>query len=125
MGAKIEFELDDQPLDDGTQVVTPQGEIDALTAPTLGRRLLRLADEGKTGVVVDLSRVTFMDSFGIGVLLNALRCLSTQHVGLVLVCPTERVTRPFEVMGLNGCLRTFRTLDEALRGLAAVPAGLA
>jgi anti-sigma B factor antagonist len=124
MAGKIEFELADEPVDDQTQVVAPQGEIDALTAPTLGRRLLRLADEGKTGVVVDLSRVTFMDSFGIGVLLNALRCLSTRHVGLVLVCPTERVTKPFEVMGLKGRLRTFRTLEEALRGLAAVPAGL-
>lgn len=121
MGGKIEFELSDQPVDAHTQVVAPLGEIDALTAPTLGRRLLRLADEGKTGVVVDLSRVTFMDSFGIGVLLNALRCLSIKHVGLVLVCPTERVTKPFEVMGLKGRLRTFATLDEALRGLA-VPA---
>jgi anti-sigma B factor antagonist len=118
MGGKIEFELADEPVDDHTQVVAPLGEIDALTAPTLGRRLLRLADEGKTGVVVDLSRVTFMDSFGIGVLLNALRCLSTQQVGLVLVCPTERVTKPFEVMGLKGRLRTFATLDEAVRGLA-------
>ncbi len=118
MGAKIEFELADEPVDDHTQVVAPLGEIDALTAPTLGRRLLRLADEGKTGVVVDLSRVTFMDSFGIGVLLNALQCLATRHVGLVLVCPTERVTKPFEVMGLKGRLRTFTTLEDALRGLA-------
>jgi anti-sigma B factor antagonist len=121
MGGKIEFELADQPVGEHTYVVAPQGEIDALTAPTLGRRLLRLADEGKTGVVVDLSRVTFVDSFGIGVLLNALQCLSTRHVGLVLVCPTERVTKPFEVMGLKGKLRTFTTLEDALRGLA-VPA---
>jgi len=124
MAGKIEFELADEPLDDRTQVVAPQGEIDALTAPTLGRRLLRLADEGKTGVVVDLSRVTFMDSFGIGVLLNTLRALSSRNVGLVLVCPNERVSRPFEVTGLNGRLRTFPTLAEALRGLTAVP-GLA
>jgi anti-sigma B factor antagonist len=120
----IEFELADQSVDDHTHVVAPHGEIDALTAPTLGCRLLRLADEGKTGVVVDLSRVTFMDSFGVGVLLNALRALASRQVGLVLVCPTERVTRPFEVMGLKGRLRVFGTLDEALRGLAVVP-GLA
>jgi anti-sigma B factor antagonist len=121
MGGKFDFGLDDEPVDQNTHVVAPHGEIDALTAPTLGRRLLRLADEGKTGVVVDMSRVTFMDSFGIGVLLNALGCLSTRHVGLVLVCPTERVTRPFEVTGLKGRLRIFRTLEDALEGLRMVP----
>jgi len=121
MGGKFDFGLDDEPVDDTTHVVAPHGEIDALTAPTLGRRLLRLADEGKTGVVVDMSRVTFMDSFGIGVLLNALGCLSTRHVGLVLVCPTERVTRPFEVTGLKGRLRIFQTLEDALDGLRMVP----
>ena len=51
----------------------PHGEIDALTAPRLGRRLLDLAEEGKRLLVVDLSAVTFMDSTGISVILNALR----------------------------------------------------
>ncbi len=121
MGGKFEFGLDDEPVDATTHVVASHGEIDTLTAPTLGRRLLRLADEGKTGVVVDMSRVTFMDSFGIGVLLNALGCLATRHVGLVLVCPTERVTRPFEVTGLKGRLRIFDNLEDALVGLRMVP----
>jgi anti-sigma B factor antagonist len=120
MGGKFDFGLVDEPVDRVTHVVTPHGEIDALTAPTLGRRLLRLADEGKTGVVVDMSRVTFMDSFGIGVLLNALGCLASRHVGLVLVCPTERVTRPFEVTGLKARLRVFETLEEALSSLRMV-----
>jgi anti-sigma B factor antagonist len=120
MGAKFEFGLVDEPVDDDTHVLAPHGEIDALTAPTLGRRLLRLADEGKTGVVVDMSQVTFMDSCGIGVLLNALGCLSTRHVGLVLVCPTERVTRPFEVTGLKGRLRVFSTREAAINSLRMV-----
>ena len=50
-----------------------------MTAPKLGSRLLGLADEGKRVVVVDLSEVTFMDSTGIGVLLNALRHFATRH----------------------------------------------
>jgi anti-sigma B factor antagonist len=120
MGGKFDFGLADEPVDAETHVVTPHGEIDALTAPTLGRRLLRLADEGKTGVVVDMSRVTFMDSFGIGVLLNALGALASRHVGLVLVCPTERVTRPFEVTGLKARLRVFETLEDALSSLRMV-----
>ena len=50
-----------------------------MTAPRLGSRLFGLADEGKRAVVVDLSDVTFMDSTGIGVLLNALRHFTVRH----------------------------------------------
>jgi anti-sigma B factor antagonist len=119
MGGKLDFGLRDEPVDDQTQVVQPHGEIDVLTAPTLGRRLLKLVDEGKTRLIVDLSRVTFMDSTGIGVLLNALRRASGRDGGLVLVCPTERVLRPFEVTGLAGHIRIVRSRAEALRGLRA------
>ena len=93
-----------------------------LTAPQLGRCLLSLADEGKTGLVVDLSLVTFMDSTGIGVLLDALRRLSARSGQLALVCPTERIMRPFEVTGLVGYLKIFGTREEALGAVAvAVP----
>jgi anti-sigma B factor antagonist len=119
MGGVIDFGLVDEPVDERTHVLAPHGEIDALTAPKLGRRLLRLVDEGKTGVVVDLSSVTFMDSTGIGVLLNALRQLHSRDGGLVLVCPTERVMRPFVVTGLVGRLRCFDTREAALGGLSA------
>ena len=54
------------------------------------RQLLDLAEEGKRKLVVDLSEVTFMDSTGISVILNAVRQLATRHGSLVLVCPTEQ-----------------------------------
>jgi anti-sigma B factor antagonist len=111
------FRLSDEPVDEATHVVAPRGEIDALTAPTLGRRLLGLADEGKTGVVVDLSSVTFMDSTGLGVLLNALRALGTRHGQMVLVCPNERVRRPFQITGLAALMPIFPSLEAALGGL--------
>ena len=119
MPGLTDFGLRDEQVDDHTQIVELSGEVDALTAPQLGRRLLGLLREGKTDVVVDLSRVTFMDSMGIGVLLNALRQLTSRHGRLVLVCPTERVVRPFEVTGLVGRLKIFRTREDALGGLAA------
>ena len=68
-----------------------------MTAPRLGSRLFGLADEGKRAVVVDLSEVTFMDSTGIGVLLNALRHFTARHMKMVLVCPTD--ARPAPVPG--------------------------
>jgi anti-sigma B factor antagonist len=113
------FGLLDEPVSDTIHVVSPSGEVDAATAPQLGRRLLSLADEGKTGLVVDLSSVTFMDSTGIGVLLDALRRLTARRGRLALVCPTDRILRPFEITGLVGYLNVFGTREEALGAVAA------
>jgi anti-sigma B factor antagonist len=65
-------------------------------------------------VVVDLAEVTFMDSTGIGVLLNALRHFKVRHIQMVLVCPTERVLRPFQVTGLVGHLTIVDSREKAL-----------
>jgi anti-sigma B factor antagonist len=115
----IDFGLVDEPVDQTTHVVSLRGEIDAMTAPRLGSCLFGLADEGKRAVIVDLSEVTFMDSTGIGVLLNALRHFSSRHGELVLVCPTERVLRPFEVTGLVGHLKIYDSREKALGVLAS------
>lgn len=118
MSRGVDFGLVDEPISDEVHVISPSGEVDMLTAPQLGRRLLSLAEEGKTALVVDLSRVTFMDSTGISVLLDALRRLSARRGTLALVCPTERVLRPFEITGLVGILKIFGTREEALGAVA-------
>jgi anti-sigma B factor antagonist len=123
MPGLTDFGLEDEPVNERTHVVAPSGEIDALTAPQLGRCLLGLVDKGKRDLVVDLSLVTFMDSTGIGVLLNALRGLASRHGRLVLVCPTERVMRPFEITGLVSRLQIFRSREDALGDLAGACAG--
>ena len=113
----IDFGLVDEAVDDTTHVVSLRGEIDAATAPRLGSRLFGLADEGIQGVVVDLSDVTFMDSTAIGVLLNALAHFSTRHTKMVLVCPTDRVLRPFEITGIAKHLTIFDSREKALGGI--------
>ena len=119
MGGVIDFGLVDEPVDELTHVVAPYGEIDALTAPRLGRRMLDLVEEGKRVMVVDLSEVTFMDSTGISVILNAVRHLGTRQGSLLLVCPTQRILRPFEITGLTSRLSIFATRAEALGGVVA------
>ena len=113
MATRSQFALDDVALD-GVQILVPHGEIDALTAPRLGRRILGLLEEGKTRQVVDLSDTTFMDSTGLGVLVNGLRQILRRGGKLVVVCPTERVMRAFEVTGLDNHLPIVKSREEAL-----------
>ena len=113
-----DFGLVDEAVDDTTHVVSLRGEIDAATAPKLGSRLLGLADEGKRGVVVDLTDVTFMDSTGIGVLLNAVNHFEARHAELVLVCDNEMILRPFQLTGVADYLNIVESREKALGCLA-------
>jgi anti-sigma B factor antagonist len=110
--------LVDEAVDDTTHVVSLRGEIDAVTAPRLGSRLFGLADEGKRGVVVDLTDVTFMDSTGIGVLLNAMNHFDARHAELVLVCDSDLILRPFQLTGVADLLTIVDSREKALGCLA-------
>jgi anti-sigma B factor antagonist len=110
----MDFAVLDEAVDDRRHVVSPEGEIDVVSAPQLGRCLLGLAEEGKTGVVVDLSKVTFMDSTGLGVLLNGLRALGRRRGTLVLVSPNERVMRAFQITGFTNLMPIFHSREAAL-----------
>ena len=112
-----EFDVDDVQVDD-VHVLVPHGEIDPLTAPTLGRRLFELVAAGIRRVVVDLSHTTFIDSSGLGVLVNGLRQVARRGGELVIVCPTERILRPFKATGLHRHLPIARSREEALLALS-------
>ncbi|MFJ5560756.1 STAS domain-containing protein [Streptomyces sp. NPDC093250] len=60
---------------DGIHVLTVAGEIDHQTGGTL-HQALNVSGTARPRVVVDLARVTFMDSSGINVLIIAHRALT-------------------------------------------------
>lgn len=110
------FEVGDARVD-GVHVLVPHGEIDPLTAPTLGRRMLELVEAGISRLVVDLSETTFMDSTGLAVLVNGLRQLGRRNGKLVIVCPTERIMRPFQITGPHNHLSIVKSREQALLAL--------
>jgi hypothetical protein len=54
-------------------IVEVGGEIDVYTAPRLREQLVDLVADGKYHLVVDMERVDFLDSTGLGVLVGARR----------------------------------------------------
>ncbi len=114
MAGPQDFGVREESIDDRTHVLAVEGELDALSAPKLGRRLMRLTAPGAHRVVVDLTAATFIDSSGLGVILEGVRNLSGEKGRLVLVCPTKRLLRPFEIAGLTSRLDIFPSRGEAL-----------
>lgn len=59
----------------GTSLVVIDGELDASSAPRLGAALHRLIDDGATSLTLDCSKLDFIDSQGLGVLVGVSRRL--------------------------------------------------
>ena len=79
------------------------GELDMTTAADLEAAITACA-ENASGLTVDLSHVTFMDSTGIGVVLFAQRLCHETGAAFALVPGIGQVQHVFEVTGLVGML---------------------
>lgn len=100
-------------VDDRTAVVCLAGDLDLWSAPALKRRLYDLLAAGRTRLVLDLSRVPFMDSTALGVLVAVHRRLDADDL-MALAAPSPAVLRVLELTGLATGLGVFATRDAAL-----------
>jgi len=117
-GTNLNFHIDDQEIDSDTHVIELGGEVDLYTAPEFKERLLTLIDEGKSRLVVDLSKATFIDSTTLGVLVGGVKRLRPSGGSLALVCTDPNITKIFEITGLDRVFPIHDSRDEALSTLA-------
>lgn len=80
-----------------TDVVAPVGELDLGTAHTLGAALAAAAGNGAPRVVLDLRRLTFVDSSGIGVIVKFQRFFAVEGIPFGVVKGDDVVQRAFEL----------------------------
>jgi stage II sporulation protein AA (anti-sigma F factor antagonist) len=98
-----------------TLVVSLAGSLDALTADQAQATIGTQLNGGQQQVVLDLSRVDFMSSSGIRLLLEMLK--RSREVGgdLCLVAAQPGVQRTLEISGLVRILKIYPSVEEAVR----------
>jgi anti-sigma B factor antagonist len=99
---------------DGASVVTLRGEIDVYTAPRLRQTLIDLVEGGVTDIVVDMEKVDFLDSTGLGVLVGGLKRVKDREGSMKLVATQDRILKIFDITGLSKVFPIFGSLDKAL-----------
>ncbi len=114
-----EFVLRHEPQPNDRHVIAVAGEIDLYTAPDLKQTLTQVIEGGATGVVMDLSETTFLDSTGLGVLIGGLKRLRSREGALAVVNVDESIARTFEITGLDQIFTIRESRDEALAALDA------
>jgi anti-sigma B factor antagonist len=103
---------------DGIELVLVEGEVDIATAARLISVLNSSVAEAIKSVIVDLSRVGFMDSTGLALLINANRRLSLRRKGFAVVCPPGPLRRVFEITDMMDTLHVCPDRETAQRASA-------
>ena len=103
MAEAVPFDIDVITDDDRVRLVV-RGELDLLVAPSLRTALLEASHHDGATITLDLSAVTFIDSTGISVILQAWQRASAEGGRLVLSAASPAVARVIEATGLSELL---------------------
>jgi anti-sigma B factor antagonist len=92
------------------------GELDASTAPILRDALVNAIDGQGGVIVVDLSKVGFIDSEGLGTLVGGLKRAIEHGTQLRFVVTHPQVRKVLDITGLGRVLDIYDTVETALSG---------
>jgi anti-sigma B factor antagonist len=94
-------------------VVTPVGEIDIVTAPQFDEAVYAARRKEPSALIVDLSKVTFLASAGMNLLMTMHREV-TRSAKFGVVADGSSAGRPLKLAGIDSVVRVFQLLDAAL-----------
>jgi anti-sigma B factor antagonist len=109
-----QFAILDAPLGEAGVVVEVRGELDIATAPLLRAHLTAVVESGPGLLVVDLTRVDFLDSITLAVLLSTRKALGDAGRMAVVVEPDSYTRLIFDIAGVDQWLHVVATRDDAI-----------
>lgn len=106
-------------IDGWLRCIALEGELDAYTAPQFMESVTSTLDEGCAWLVVDLRRVEYIDSVGLGILIGGAKRAGEKNGDMAVACSRPNVRRVFEVSGTAELLNVVDDLDDARAMLAS------
>jgi len=102
--------------ENGVMVIEPKGKIMGGPESTELHDLLHdLIDQGKKNVIIDLSKVDWMNSTGLGLLISGLTTLKKSGGELRLANVTDKIQSLLTITKLVTIFKSFDTVDEAVK----------
>ncbi|MER8199244.1 STAS domain-containing protein [Streptomyces microflavus] len=101
----------------GAYVLTVTGELDHHTSPRLREALDEIALATGTGLVIDVSGLTYCDSTGITLLVTAYQRAQATGALLTLAGSSPDLLRLFRIVGLDQIFTLQPTTEQAIASL--------
>lgn len=91
-----------------------EGDLDLHTVKGIREQVdAALEKSGARTLLLDLSRVSFMDSSGLGFILGRYRCLREKGGKVILVAPRAQVRRVLELSGVGRIMKISASIENA------------
>lgn len=94
------------------------GEIDLYNAPEIKENIKNQMEQGKNQIIINLDKVSYIDSSGIGVLISSLSNLKKAGGGLKIIHVYASVRKVFELTKLTSFFDIYDSEQEALSAFA-------
>lgn len=101
-------------LPESKNVLPLEGEIDLHVSPRVSQKLTEITKPKPSRVVVDLSRVTYIDSSGLAALIQGMRDVEDYGGRFALAGVQENVLSIFETARLDKVFLIYPHVDAAL-----------
>jgi len=98
---------------DGIRIMEIEGRLDELSAADAERRLFELVDVDGCRAILDFSRVEYVSSGGLRVIMSTMKALRKRGGDLRACGLNPFVAEVFEISGLRSIMRVHNTADEA------------
>ena len=108
----MEIEVEEK---EGYHIVTPIGELDIYTVPLFRKVVLKLEGDRRRDLILDLSRLTFLDSSGLGSLIEIFQKVRSVDGEIAYVVSNPRIIKIFRLVDLDKVFPIFPNLGRALQ----------
>lgn len=92
------------------------GLLDAFSEPTFSKVIGKCIDDGPKNIVLDLSQIDFVDSSGLGALVQTAK-RAQNNGGTLQIVPNSRVTQTVKLVRLEKFLSLQSSVDTALENI--------
>jgi stage II sporulation protein AA (anti-sigma F factor antagonist) len=98
----------------GINIISLEGSIDALNANKIEQELISQINSSSARLILNLSKVNFLSSAGLRIILQVLKETRSQGGDLRIACAQSSVLKSLDLSGFTTILKYFPTLDEAI-----------
>ena len=116
MPDKLKIALDRRA--DGVAVARFTGRLDFTSAPEARDQFTTAITAGQRKLIVDLSKVGFVDSAGLGSLIGGMRAARLAGGDLRIANPSEQVKMLLSLTSLDQVIKVHPTIEEAVGGFS-------
>lgn len=99
-------------------IVSITGDVDLYSSPEVRKVLISLTEKKTKNILVDLSRVSYMDSSGVATLVEGLQLMGKYKGKLILFGLEASVKEVFELSRLDKVFEIYSDESSALEHLA-------